>query len=134
MTDLLSGAIDIFFETLATSGPLYRDKNIKAFGIADSKRSDAIPDVPTISEAGLPGYQSITWFGLVAPPDTPKPIMDRLNGDVLSIMKSPEMVKFLNGSQLTPVASSPADTTAFFKNEAALWERVIREAQIEPQQ
>jgi tripartite-type tricarboxylate transporter receptor subunit TctC len=134
MTDLLSGAIDIFFETLATSGPLYRDKNIKAFGIADSKRSDAIPDVPTIIDAGLPCFKSITWFGLVAPPDTPKPIMDRLNGDVLSIMKSPEMVKFLNGSQLTPVASSPADTTAFFKNEAALWERVIREAQIEPQQ
>ena len=134
MTDLLAGAIDIFFETLATSGPLYRDKMIKAFGIADSRRAESIPDVPTFSEAGLPGYQSITWFGLVAPPDTPKDIISRLNADVLSIMKTPEMQKFLNTTSLIPVATSPADSTAFFEAEAKLWDRVIREAKIEPQQ
>jgi tripartite-type tricarboxylate transporter receptor subunit TctC len=134
MTDLLAGAIDIFFETLATSGPLYRDKMIKAFGIADGRRADSIPDVPTFTEAGLPGYQSITWFGLVAPPDTPKDIVARLNADVLAIMKTPEMQKFLTTTSLIPVATSPADSTAFFEAEAKLWDRVIREAKIEPQQ
>jgi tripartite-type tricarboxylate transporter receptor subunit TctC len=134
MTDLLAGAIDIFFETLATSGPLYRDKMIKAFGIADRRRADSIPDVPTFTEAGLPGYQSITWFGLVAPPGTPKDILARLNADVLAIMKTPEIQKFLNTTSLIPVAISPVDSSAFFEAEAELWDRVIREAKIEPQQ
>lgn len=133
MTDLLAGAIDIFFETLATSGPLYRDKTIKAFGIADTRRADSISDVPTMIEAGLAGYQSITWFGLVAPPGTSAALTQRLNADVKAVMQSPEMVKFLSGSSLTPVAGTPAETSAFFESEARLWERVIKEAGIEQQ-
>ena len=68
LTDVLAGHVDMFFDTLATSVPLYRDSKVKLMGVADLKRAAAIPEVPTFSEAGVPGFKSITWFGLVAPP------------------------------------------------------------------
>ena len=71
LTDVVAGHVDMFFDTLATSVPLYRDGKVKLLGVADLQRAAAVPEVPTFSEAGLPGFKSITWFGLVAPPATP---------------------------------------------------------------
>jgi tripartite-type tricarboxylate transporter receptor subunit TctC len=71
LTDVVAGHVDMFFDTLATSVPLYRDDKVKLFGVADLKRASVVPEIPTISEAGLPNFKSITWFGLVAPPATP---------------------------------------------------------------
>ena len=68
LTDVVAGHVDMFFDTLATSVPLYRDDKVKLLGVADLQRAAAVPEVPTFSEAGLPGFKSITWFGLVAPP------------------------------------------------------------------
>jgi tripartite-type tricarboxylate transporter receptor subunit TctC len=71
LTDVVAGHVDMFFDTLATSVPLYRENKVKLLGVADLQRAATISDVPTFSEAGLPGFKSITWFGLVAPPGTP---------------------------------------------------------------
>jgi tripartite-type tricarboxylate transporter receptor subunit TctC len=133
LTDVLNGHVDIFFDTLTTSVPLYRDKQVKLIGVADLQRSSAIPEVPTIAESGLPGYRSITWFGLVAPPGTPAALAERINRDTLEVMKSPEMQAFLSRVSLSPGALSPADTRKFFAEEAALWTRVIKEAGLELQ-
>jgi tripartite-type tricarboxylate transporter receptor subunit TctC len=133
LTDVIAGHVDMFFDTLTTSVPLYRDGKVKILGTADLKRADAIPEVPTLAEAGLPGFRSITWFGLVAPPRTPAPIADKINRDVVAILKSPDVTDRLRQLSLDVGATSRADATKFFADETALWSKVIKEAQIEPQ-
>src|SRR5882672_6341383 len=87
LTDVVAGHVDMFFDTLATSVPLYRDDKVKLMGVADLKRASVVPEIPTISEAGLPNFKSITWFGLVAPPATPAGLAEKINRDVVEILK-----------------------------------------------
>src|SRR5262249_54529739 len=91
LTDVVAGHGDMFFDTLATSVPLYRDGKVKLLGVADLKRAGVVPEIPTISEAGLPGFRSITWFGLVAPPGTPDALAEKINRDVAAILKTAEV-------------------------------------------
>jgi tripartite-type tricarboxylate transporter receptor subunit TctC len=133
LTDVVAGHVDMFFDTLATSVPLYRDQKVKLMGVADLQRAGVVPDVPTFSEAGLPGFKSITWFGLVAPPATPVALAEKINRDVVEILKRKEVGDLLRKISLEAGATSPADTTKFFADEAALWAKVIKEAGIEPQ-
>jgi tripartite-type tricarboxylate transporter receptor subunit TctC len=133
LTDVVAGHVDMFFDTLATSVPLYRDGKVKLLGVADLQRAAAAPDVPTFSEAGVAGFKSITWFGLVAPPATPAALAERINRDTVEILNRPEVVDTLRKLSLEAGATSPADTTRFFADEAALWSKVIKEAGIQPQ-
>ena len=133
LTDVVAGHVDMFFDTLATSVPLYRDHKVKLLGVADLQRASAVPDVPTFSEAGLPGFKSVTWFGLVAPPGTPPTLAEKINRDALEILKSTAVTEMLRKLSLEAGATSPADTTAFFADEAARWSKVIKEAGIAPQ-
>jgi tripartite-type tricarboxylate transporter receptor subunit TctC len=86
--------------------------------------------VPTISEAGLPGFRSITWFGLVAPPQTPAALADKLNHDVVEILNSKEITDQLHGLSLDVAATTRTDAAKFFAEESALWSKVIKEAKI----
>jgi tripartite-type tricarboxylate transporter receptor subunit TctC len=133
LTDVVAGHVDMFFDTLATSVPLYRENKVKLLGVADLQRAGVIPDVPTFSEAGLPGFKSITWFGLVAPPGTPVALAEKINRDVVEILKSKEVGDILRRISLEAGATTPADTARFFAEETALWTKVIKEAGIEPQ-
>jgi len=133
LTDVVAGHVDMFFDTLATSVPLYRDDKVKLLGVADLKRAGIVPEIPTISEAGLPGFRSITWFGLVAPPATPEALAEKIGRDVIAILKTTEMGDTLRKISLEAGATTPAETTRFFAEETALWSNVIREAGIEPQ-
>jgi len=133
LTDVVAGHVDTFFDTLATSVLLYRENKVKLLGVADLQRAAVIPDVPTFSEAGLPGFKSITWFGLVAPPATPTALTDKINRDVVEILKSNEVGEMLRRISLEAGATTPSDTARFFADETALWSKVIKEAGIEPQ-
>lgn len=133
LTDVVAGHVDMFFDTLATSVPLYRDNKVKLLGVADLKRAAAVPEIPTISEAGLPDFKSITWFGLVAPPATPAALAEKINRDVVEILESKEVAEMLRKMSLEAGATAPAETTRFFAEETALWSKVIKEAGIEPQ-
>ena len=133
LTDVVAGHVDMFFDTLATSVPLYRDNKVKLLGVADVKRASSVPELPTISEAGLPGFRSITWFGLAAPPATPAALAERINRDVVEILNSNEVDDMLHRLSLEPGATSPAETARFFAEEAALWSKVITQAGIRPQ-
>ena len=133
LTDVVAGHVDMFFDTLATSVPLYRENKVKLLGVADLQRAGVIPEVPTFSEAGLPGFKSITWFGLVAPPSTPVALAEKINRDVVEILKSKEVGDMLRRISLEAGATTPADTARFFAEETALWTKVIKEAGIEPQ-
>jgi tripartite-type tricarboxylate transporter receptor subunit TctC len=131
LTDVVAGHVDMFFDTLATSVPLYRDGKLKLMGVADLKRAGVVPEVPTISEAGLPGFRSITWFGLVAPPATPLALAEKINRDVVDILERPEVVDMLRKISLEAGATTPGETSKFFAEETALWGHVIKEAGIE---
>jgi tripartite-type tricarboxylate transporter receptor subunit TctC len=133
LTDVVAGHVDMFFDTLATSVPLYRDNKVKLMGVADLKRAGVIPEIPTLSEAGLPGFKSITWFGLVAPPATPAALAEKINRDVVEILNRKDAGDALRKMSLETGATAPAETTRFFAEETALWSKVIREAGIEPQ-
>jgi tripartite-type tricarboxylate transporter receptor subunit TctC len=133
LTDVVAGHVDMFFDTLATSVPLFRDNKVKLMGVADLQRAGVVPDVPTFSEAGLPGFRSITWFGLVAPPATSVALAEKINRDVVDILQKKEVGDMLRKISLEAGATSPADTTRFFAEEAAQWSKVIKEAGIEPQ-
>jgi tripartite-type tricarboxylate transporter receptor subunit TctC len=133
LTDVMAGNVDIFFDTPTTSVPLYRNKMLKILGVADLKRTPALPEVPTFSEAGLPGFRSITWFALVAPPGTPAALAERINHDTVEALGSPEVRERLHDLSLDLGATTRADTATFFAQETALWTQVIKQAKIEPQ-
>jgi tripartite-type tricarboxylate transporter receptor subunit TctC len=133
LTDVVAGHVDMFFDTLATAVPLYRANKVKLLGVADLKRARAVPDVPTLSEAGLPDFRSITWFGLVAPPATPAALVEKINRDVVAVLHGNDVVDMLHAISLEPGATTPPETARFFAEEAALWAGVIKEAGIEPQ-
>jgi tripartite-type tricarboxylate transporter receptor subunit TctC len=133
LTDLIAGNVDMFFDTLATSVPLHRAGKLKIVAVADTERAKAAPELPTFSEAGVPGFRSITWFGLVAPPGTPTALVQKINRDTVEILRSPEVTERLKSLSLEAGAMSPAETAKFFADETALWGKVIKEAGIEPQ-
>jgi tripartite-type tricarboxylate transporter receptor subunit TctC len=133
LTDVMAGNVDLFFDTPTTSVPLYRAKMINILAVADLARTRALPEVPTFSEAGLPGFRSITWFGLVAPPGTPAALAERINHDVVEVLDSKDVRDRLHDLSLDPGATSRADTAKFFAEETALWSKVIQQANIAPQ-
>jgi tripartite-type tricarboxylate transporter receptor subunit TctC len=133
LTDLMAGQVDLFFDTPTTSVPLYRNRMLNILAVADLERTRALPEIPTFSEAGLPGFRSITWFGLAAPPGTPAAVADKIHHDVVEGLMSREIADKLRALSLDVGALSRADTAKFFAEEAALWSKVIEQAQIELQ-
>ena len=133
LTDIVAGHVDMFFDTLATSVPLYRDDKVKLLGVADLQRAATVPEVPTLSEAGLPDFRSVTWFGLVAPPATSPALAEKINRDVLEILARREVGDMLRNISLEAGATTPAGAAKFFADETALWGKVIKEAGIAPQ-
>src|SRR5258707_13957867 len=125
LTDVVAGHVDMFFDTLATSVPLFRDDKVKLMGVADLQRAGVIPEIPTLSEAGLPGCKSITWFGLVAPPATPATLSEKINRDVVEILNGKDAGDGLRNRSLETVAPRPAATARFFAEETSLWSKVI---------
>src|SRR6202790_3385620 len=130
LTDVMAGHVDLFFDTPTTSGPLYRSKMIKILAVADLARTAALPEVPTFSEAGLPAFRSITWFALVAPPNTPAEIAERINHDVVDVLVGKDVSDNLHDLSLDPGATTRSDTAKFFAEETALWSKVIKQANI----
>jgi tripartite-type tricarboxylate transporter receptor subunit TctC len=133
LTDIIAGHVDLFFDTLTTSTPLFREKKLNILAIADSERAPTLPEIPTFAEAGLPGFRSITWFGLVAPPKTPADLADKINHDTVEVLRSKEVGEQLHALSLDVGATTRAEAARFFADEAALWGKVIKEAKIEPQ-
>jgi tripartite-type tricarboxylate transporter receptor subunit TctC len=130
LTDVMAGNVDMFFDTLATSVPLYHSGKVRILGVAGTEREHAIPDVPTVAEQGLPGFRSITWFAIAGPPGLPTALADKINRDTAGILKKPEVIAKLAAIQLEPMGGSTADAVKFIGDETDLWGRVIKEAHI----
>ena len=130
LTDVMSGNVDMFFDTLTTSVPLYRAGKLKLLGVASTERSKDVPEIPTIAESGIPGFRSITWFAMAAPPGTPVPLVEKINNDVAAILRKPDVVAKIEALRLEAMGGTTADAAAFIGDETRLWSRVITEAHI----
>jgi tripartite-type tricarboxylate transporter receptor subunit TctC len=130
---VMSGGVAAFFDTPITALPQIRAGTIRALGISTSKRLAIAPDIPTIAEAGLPGYEVTGWNGLLAPANTPRPIVDKLNKAVVTALQSPEVQKLLAEQGLEPAGNSPEEFASLMHADIEKWIRVTREADIEPQ-
>jgi tripartite-type tricarboxylate transporter receptor subunit TctC len=130
LNDVIAGHIDMFFDTLTTSVPMYRGAKVKILAVGSAERSPVIPEVPTIAESGFPGFRSVTWFAIVAPPGTPSALVEKINRDVVEGLRRPEVKEKLQKMTLEPLIGTPADAAKFFAEETALWGKVITENKV----
>ena len=128
LTDLLGGQVDMMFDNLGVSAQHVRSGKLKALAVSSSKRAASLPAVPTMIEAGLPGFISVAWFGVAAPPKTPPEIAAKLSAAIAEALKHPDVVKRLQDLSAEPVGSTPAEMAAFMKEEIERWRRVIQSA------
>ncbi len=126
--DVVGGRVTMMFDNMPSSLALVRDGKLRALGVTSSTRSPAAPDIPTIAESGLPGFEAVSWFALFAPAHTPKPIIDKLQAEVRKILKSPEVTKRLTDSGLDPVGSTPDELAAYQNREIAKWVKVVKDS------
>jgi tripartite-type tricarboxylate transporter receptor subunit TctC len=130
MTDLIAGHVPSFIAVISTAVPQVQSGKVRAIAVTGAKRSNALPDVPTVAEAGVKGYAATNWYGLLAPAKTPAAIVSRLNRDFVAALNSPDVVKQLNARGIEAAPSSPADYLNFASNEQKRWLPVIKEANI----
>jgi tripartite-type tricarboxylate transporter receptor subunit TctC len=131
LNDVMAGHIDMFFDTLTTSVPLWRAGKVRILAVASQERAAGVPELPTIAESGLPGFRSITWFALVAPPGTPAGVADKINRDVNAAFG--ELTEKLTALRLEPMPGTAADARRFINDETSLWGKVIEEAHVTAQ-
>jgi tripartite-type tricarboxylate transporter receptor subunit TctC len=127
ITDLIAGRIQVMFSPASTALGLIKDGRVKALATSQTKRANVAPDLPTISEAGLPGYDTGVWFGILGPAGTPTPIIDKVSKATNDALKDPETLKALHAQGLDALGGSPDDFARFIKNETERWARVIHE-------
>ena len=130
MVDVISGQVEVGFGTLIQATQHLRSGKLRAIAVGSPRRSALLPDVPTISEAGLRGYESSIWWGIMGPAGTPDPIVTRLNAEVGAVLKDPEMVKRLAAQAAEPMVASPDVFAKFIATELEKWARVAKETGI----
>ncbi len=126
--DLLGGRVTMMFDNMPSSLPLVREGKLRALGVTSAQRSPAAPEIPTLAEAGLPGFEAVSWFALFAPANTPKSIVDKLQGEVARIIKAPETAKKLVEIGLDPVGSTPEALAAYQRSEISKWAKVVKDS------
>lgn len=134
LVDLLAGRVAILAtSSMSLTVPHVRTGRLRALGVTAAARTEALPDIPTIAEAGLPGYEAVQWSGLLAPAGTPREIIARLHKEATAILRTPEVRERLAGDSVEVVASSPEEFAAFLKAETVKWARVAKAAGIQPE-
>ena len=129
----ISGEIAANFPSVPTAIPYIKAGKLRGLGVTMAKRTAALPDVPSIAEAGVPGYEATQWFGMLAPAGTPRPIIDRLNHEMVKLLKSPEVRDRLIADGTDPTPTTPEEFGAYIKSETEKWTKVIKAAGIKPQ-
>ena len=128
VSDLLGNQIAIMFDNMPSVIPHVRSGKLRAIAISTAKRSPELPDVPTIAEAGVPGYEAMSWFGLFAPAATPKPVLDKLSTALSKVLANPEVQKKISAQGGETVNETPAQFAAFIRSETTKWGKVVKES------
>lgn len=131
--DLVGGRIELSFATIISSSPHVKAGRLHALAVTPAKRAPAMPDIPTLGEAGVPGVVVVNWYGLIAPKGTPKAVIERITSETAKAIQSPEMAKRLIAEGSEAVGSSPQAFAAHIRAEHEMWARVIKKAGIRGQ-
>ena len=127
INDLVGGHVQVAFETFPAVLSLVKAGRLRMLAVTSSKRSPALPDVPTIAEEGVPGFESFSWYGVVAPAGTPRPIVDKLNAEIRKALDAPDVQRRLHEMGADPLGGTPAQMDAFIRAEIAKWGKVVKE-------
>jgi tripartite-type tricarboxylate transporter receptor subunit TctC len=133
VTDLLGGQISLFFGDVSTSLPPVRAGRLKGFGVSGLQRTPLAPDLPTLDEAGLKGYDLTAWFAAFAPAKTPQAIIDKLNAAFRAALADKDVTAKLLAAGIEPVVSSPDELKAFVESETSKWAKIVADAKIQPE-
>lgn len=131
--DLMSGRVSLMFDTLAAVGAQVKSGGMRALAVTTARRVAMLPDVPTMAEAGLPGYETSTWGGLLAPAGTPKPVVAKIAAETTRILALPDVKQRLMDAGVEPVGGTPEQFSAFIAQEMAKWAKVAKDAAILPE-
>ncbi len=129
-TDLLGGQVTMSFDTITPVLPFIKEGKLRALAVTTAKRSSALPNVPTLQEAGVPNVAIGTWFGLLAPAATPKPVIARLNTEIVKIIQSPEFKKHMFDIGAEPVGNKPEEMAKQIKEETEKFARLVKDGKI----
>jgi tripartite-type tricarboxylate transporter receptor subunit TctC len=126
--DLLGGQIQLMFDNMPSALPLAKEGKLRALGQTGAKRSPSAPDVPTVAEQGLPGFEATSWFALFAPAGTPKDVVAKLNGEVQRIFKLPDVIEKMKTLGLDPILAGPEELGKYQQQEITKWAKVVKES------
>ena len=133
LTDTIGGQVQFNLGSLVQMVPQVRSGKLKALGVSSERRVAAMPEVPTIAEAGVPGFEVSNWWGILAPAGTPQPVLDRLHKEITAILESPDTRKRFELEGAEAARMTPAEFAAFITQETEKWTRVVKEAGIKPE-
>jgi tripartite-type tricarboxylate transporter receptor subunit TctC len=128
ISDLIGGQVNMMFDSLPSSMPHIKSGRIVAIAVTTKKRSNALPNVPTVAESGLPGFDVSTWYGIWAPAATPSAIVHRVSSDVAAVVRMPEVRTRLAELGAEPVGNTPEEFTAYNRSELAKWAKIVKDS------
>ncbi len=134
LNDLLGGQVSLMFGNLAPSMTFIRSGRLRPLAVTSARRSDAMPRLQTMAEAGLPGYEALAWFALLAPARTPGQVINKLNSEVVATLQHPDMKERLKGLGVEIMPGSPAELNDYIRAEIVKWDKVIKQLGITPKQ
>jgi tripartite-type tricarboxylate transporter receptor subunit TctC len=133
MIDMIAGQVSTMAATILTGMPHIRSGRLRPLGITSVGRSPIVPEIPTVAEAGLPGFESVQWYGMLAPARTPKEIVTRLHAEMTRILQQPDVKERFAGDGADPVGNTPEEFARYIQSELVKWAKVAREAGIKPE-
>lgn len=133
IVDLLAGNISVMAPNAISTLPHVKTGRLRALGVTGAKRTEAAPEIPTIAEAGLPGYEAVQWYGVVAPAATPRDIISRLQAEIAAILSMPDVKKRFLDDGADTVGSTADEFGRYIKSETEKWSKVVRDAGIKPE-
>ncbi len=128
--DIIGGHVHMMFDEVPSVGPNVLAGQVRALGVTGAKRSTGLPNVPTVSEAGVPGYEHTGWFGIMAPAGTPKAIVDKLNAEIRALVARPDVKAYWEKQGTETMSLTPAESEAFMRAELEKWTKVVKAANI----
>jgi tripartite-type tricarboxylate transporter receptor subunit TctC len=132
MTALIAGEVQIYFNVPITALSQIKAGKVRALGVSTKSRLAIMPDVPTIAESGVPGYEVIGWNGILAPAKTPRPIIDRLHAEIVKVLRSPDVVEQLTTQGVDPIGNTPEEFAVIIRSDVEKWARVLKSAGVAP--
>ncbi|HET9663366.1 MAG TPA: tripartite tricarboxylate transporter substrate-binding protein, partial [Burkholderiales bacterium] len=133
MTDLIGGHVEIFVAVISTAVPQVKAGKARALAVTGAKRASALPDVPTVAEAALKGYEATNWYGFVVPAATPREIVTRLNEATVKILNMPDIQKSLLDRGIDPAPGTPEQFAGYIRSENDKWVKIIKAVGIKPE-